>query len=412
MALNVINEAKRCLNCKKPMCRTGCPINTSIPDVIQMFLHGEINEAGKTLFNNNPLSMICSLICNHENQCEGHCVMNRKGAPVQFSSIENYISSNYFDKLKFENIPKNGIKAGIIGAGPAGITIAIILAQKGYDITIFESKDKIGGVLRYGIPEFRLPKNIIDKYRDKMESLGIKIRPNTAIGTTITVDDMFRDGYKAIFIGTGVWKPNMLHIKGETLGNVHFAINYLVNPDAYNLGKSLNIIGAGNAAMDVARTALRHGCEKVTVFSRNDHLAASPREVEYAKIDGVEFVVHVEPVEIVDKGVIMSELECDGYGHLDAILGTEKLYEADSTIIAISQGPNSRIVSNTTGLEVNDRGLLVTNKYGETTRDGIFASGDVVRGAKTVVEAVKYSKQVAEVMHEYMQGMPLEEIKI
>ena len=377
-----------------------------------MFLHGEINEAGKTLFENNPLSIICSLICNHENQCEGHCVMNRKGAPVQFSSIENYISSNYFDKLKFGEIKKNGIKAGIIGAGPAGITIAIILAQKGYDITIFESKEKIGGVLRYGIPEFRLPKNIIDKYRDKMESLGIKIRPNTAIGTTITVDDMFRDGYKAIFIGTGVWKPNMLHIKGETLGNVHFAINYLVNPDAYNLGKSLNIIGAGNAAMDVARTALRHGCEKVTVFSRNDHLAASPREVEYAAIDGVEFVTHVEPIEIVDKGVIMSELECDGYGHLSAILGTEKLYKADSTIIAISQGPNSRIVSNTTGLEVNDRGLLVTNQYGETTRDGIFASGDVVRGAKTVVEAVKYSKQVAEVMHEYMQGLPLDEIKV
>ena len=412
MALNVINEAKRCLNCKKPMCRTGCPINTSIPDVIQMFLHGEINEAGKTLFNNNPLSMICSLICNHENQCEGHCVMNRKGAPVQFSSIENYISSNYFDKLKFENIPKNGIKAGIIGAGPAGITIAVILAQRGYDITIFESREKIGGVLRYGIPEFRLPKSILERYKEKLIELGIKIRPNTAIGTTISVDDMFRDGYSAIFIGTGVWKPNTLHIKGETLGNVHYAINYLTNPDVYRLGDTVNIIGAGNSAMDVARTALRHGAKKVTVFSRNDHLAASPREVEYAKIDGVEFVVHVEPVEIVDDGVIFVELECDGKGNLSPIRGTENLYQADSTIIAISQGPKSRIVSNTTGLEVNDRGLLVTNKYGETTRDGIFASGDVVRGAKTVVEAVKYSKQVAEVMHEYMQGMPLEEIKI
>lgn len=405
MAINVINEAKRCLNCKKPMCRTGCPINTDIPNVIQMFLNGKITEAGKTLFNNNPLSVICSLICNHENQCEGHCVLNRKGAPVQFSSIENYISSNYFDKLKLECEQKNGKKVGIIGAGPAGITIAVVLAQKGYDITIFESKEKIGGVLRYGIPEFRLPKSILDKYRDKLLDLDIKIRPNTAIGTTITVDDMFRDGYKAIFVGTGVWKPNMLHIKGETLGNVHFAINYLVNPDAYTLGKSLNIIGAGNSAMDVARTALRHGCEKVTVFSRNDHLAASPREVEYAKIDGVDFVVHVEPIEIVDKGVVMIELECDGYGHLEPIIGTEKLYPADSTIIAISQGPNSRIVSNTTGLEVNERGLLVTNTYGETTREGIFAAGDVVRGAKTVVEAVNYSKHVAEAMDEYIKGL-------
>lgn len=405
MALNVIYEAKRCLNCKKPMCRQGCPINTSIPDVIQMFLKGEINKAGKTLFENNPLSVICSMICNHENQCEGHCVMNRKGAPVQFSSIENYISSHYFDKLKFDVKEKIDKKVGIIGAGPAGITIAIMLAQKGYDITLFESKEKIGGVLRYGIPEFRLPKTLIDKYREKLEQLGIKVRPNVAIGTTITVDDMFRDGYKAIFVGTGVWKPNMLHIKGETLGNVHFGINYLVNPDSYNLGKSLNIIGAGNAAMDVARTALRHGCEKVTVFSRNDHLAASPREVEYAAIDGVDFVTHVEPMEIVDKGVVMIELECDGYGHLEPIIGTEKLYPADSTIISISQGPNSRIVSNTKGLEVNDRGLLVTNKYGETTREGIFAGGDVVRGAKTVVEAVKYSKEVAEVMHEYLQGL-------
>lgn len=405
MSVNIISEAKRCLNCKKPMCRTGCPINTAIPDVIQMFLQGDINKAGETLFNNNPLSVICSLICNHENQCQGHCVLNRKGTPIQFSSIENYISENYFAKLSFKDIKKNGMRAGIIGSGPAGLTIALLLAQRGYDITIFESKEKIGGVLRYGIPDFRLPKTLLDRYYDKLMELGIKIRPNTSIGTTISIDDMFRDGYKAIFIGTGVWKPNMLHIKGETLGNVHFAINYLTNPDVYNLGKSLNIIGAGNSAMDVARTALRHGCEKVTVFSRNDHLAASPKEVEYAKIDGVDFVVHVEPIGIVDKGVVMIELECDGYGHLEPIIGTEKLYEADSTIIAISQGPQDRIVSTTSGLDTNERGLLVTNSFGETTRDGLFASGDVVSGAKTVVEAVNYSKLVADAMDKYMQGL-------
>lgn len=295
------------------------------------------------------------------------------------------------------------MKAGIIGSGPAGITIAVILAQRGYDITIFESREKIGGVLRYGIPEFRLPKSILERYKEKLIELGIKIRPNTAIGTTISVDDMFRDGYSAIFIGTGVWKPNTLHIKGETLGNVHYAINYLTNPDVYRLGDTVNIIGAGNSAMDVARTALRHGAKKVTVFSRSDHLAASQREVDYAKIDGVEFVVHVEPVEIVDDGVIFVELECDGKGNLSPIRGTENLYQADSTIIAISQGPKDRIVSTTTGLEVNEKGLLVTNTFGETTRDGIFASGDVVRGAKTVVEAVAYSKQVADAMDDYMK---------
>lgn len=331
--------------------------------------------------------------------------MNRKGSPVHISSIENYISENYFDKLSFSGIEKNGLKAGIIGSGPAGITIAVILAQRGYDITIFESREKIGGVLRYGIPEFRLPKSILERYKEKLIELGIKIRPNTAIGTTISVDDMFRDGYSAIFIGTGVWKPNTLHIKGETLGNVHYAINYLTNPDVYRLGDTVNIIGAGNSAMDVARTALRHGAKKVTVFSRSDHLAASQREVDYAKIDGVEFVVHVEPVEIVDDGVIFVELECDGKGNLSPIRGTENLYQADSTIIAISQGPKDRIVSTTTGLEVNEKGLLVTNTFGETTRDGIFASGDVVRGAKTVVEAVAYSKQVADAMDDYMKGL-------
>lgn len=405
MAINVIDEAKRCLNCKKPMCREGCPIKTPIPTMIHTFLEGDINAAGEMVFENNPMSMVCSLICNHENQCEGHCVLNHKGAPVHISSIENYISDNYFDKLMFSGIEKNGMKAGIIGSGPAGITIAIILAQRGYDITIFEAKEKIGGVLQYGIPEFRLPKTILARYKRKLWELGIKIRPNTSIGTTISVDDMFRDGYSAIFIGTGVWRPNTLHIKGETLGNAHYAINYLTNPDVYRLGDTVNIIGAGNSAMDVARTALRHGAKKVRVFSRSDHLAASPREVDYAKIDGVEFIVHVEPVEIVDDGVIFVELECDGKGNLSPIHGTENLYPADSTIIAISQGPRDRIVSTTTGLEVNEQGLLVTNTFGETTRDGIFAAGDVVRGAKTVVEAVAYSKQVADAMDEYMKGL-------
>ena len=195
----------------------------------------------------------------------------------------------------------------------------------------------------------------------------------------------------------------MLHIKGETLGNVHYAINYLTNPEVYQLGKSLNVIGAGNSAMDVARTALRNGCKTVTVFSRSDHLAASSREVEYAKYDGVQFEVHMEPVKITDQGVWFIKLECNGNGNLVPIAGTEKLYPADSTIIAISQGPKDRIISTTTGLDVNKNGLLVTNTYGETTRPGIFASGDVVRGAKTVVEAVSYSKKVADAMDVYIK---------
>lgn len=405
MAYHVLNEANRCLKCKKPMCMEGCPIHTPIPDMIRTLLDGDIDAAGKMLFENNPLSLVCSLICNHENQCEGHCVLNRKGSPVHASYIENYISNYYFDRLEFGDIKKNGKKIAIIGSGPAGITIAIILARRGYDITMFEGKEQIGGVLRYGIPEFRLPKSILDRYKEKLLELGIKIRPNTLIGGGIKVDDLFRDGYLAVFIGIGVWRPNTLRIKGESLGNVHYAINYLTNPDVYRLGEKVNIIGAGNSAMDVARTALRHGAREVTICSRHDYFAASEHEVNYARLEGVKFKMHIEPIEIVDEGVIFAELECDGKGNLSKIPGTEYLERADSTIIAISQGADNMLVANTDGLDVTDRGLLVTNTFGQTTRDGIFASGDVVNGARTVVEAVKYSKLVADAIDEYVQGL-------
>ena len=405
MAFNIITEARRCLNCKNPMCVKGCPISTQIPDVISTFLNGDIDEAGRMLFENNPLSVICSLICNHDNQCEGHCVLGVKSTPVHFSSIEHYISDSYFDKLEVGETEEKGQRVGVIGGGPAGIAIAIILARRGYDITIFESREKIGGVLRYGIPEFRLPKQFIERYKKYLLALGIKIRPNTAIGITITVDDMFRDGYSAVFIGTGVWRPNTLRIKGESLGNVHYAINYLTNPDVFTLGESVNVIGAGNSAMDVARTALRHGCKRVTVFSRSEHMAAALSEIEYAKYDGVEFVTGVEPVEITDDGTVFIKCEKNSEGKRVQIEGTETFYPATSTIIAVSQGPRNRIVSSTTGLDINDKGLLVTNTYGKTTSDGIFAAGDVVLGARTVVEAVNYSKQVANTMDEYLKSL-------
>ena len=240
MALHVMDEANRCLQCKVPQCQKGCPINTNIPMAIHLLKENKLNEAGKMLFENNPLTTVCSLICNHENQCEGHCVLGRKGAPVHFSTIENYISSTYANQMTEGPKPSNGMRVAIIGSGPAGITIAIILARYGYQVTIFEGKDKIGGVLRYGIPEFRLPKTVLDDIEYRHLALkGIKIRPNTTIGGAIGIDDLFRDGYKSIFIGTGVWKPNSLHIKGETFGNVHFGINYLNNPDSYHLGELL-----------------------------------------------------------------------------------------------------------------------------------------------------------------------------
>lgn len=406
MALHVMDEANRCLGCKVPQCQKGCPISTPIPQIIRMLKDNKLDEAGRTLFENNPLTTVCSLVCNHENQCEGHCVLGKKGAPVHFSTIENYISSTYAHKMTEGPKPSNGTRVAIIGSGPAGLTIAIILARYGYDVTIFEGKDKIGGVLRYGIPEFRLPKSVLDdfKYRH-LDLKGIKFRPNTHIGGAIGIDDLFRDGYKAIFVGTGVWKPNALHIKGETLGHVHFGINYLNNPDSYNLGQKVIVIGAGNAAMDVARTAIRKGVRDLTCFSITKKVAASHHEFSYAQLEGVQFEYNKAPVEITDEGVIFKDVEEQEDGSFTDVPDSQKLYKADSVIISISQGPQNRIVTTTQGLEADKKGLLVADETGHTSRPGIFASGDVVNGARTVVEAVAHSKIVAESMHQYMQSL-------
>lgn len=402
MAIHVVNEARRCLHCKVPQCRMGCPIDTPIPDMIQMFLHNQKEKAGELVFQNNPLSVICSLVCDHEKQCEGHCVLGRKGVPVHISSIENYISDAYLDHLDLQRASPKGKRVAIIGSGPAGITISVLLAQRGYDVTLFESRDRIGGVLRYGIPAFRLPKLILDRYKDQLIRLGIKIRPNTAIGSSLTVDDLQRDGYKAIFIGTGVWRPKKLGIKGESLGHVHFAIDYLVDPDVYDLGNQLVVIGAGNSAMDVARTALRKGVRHVSMFCRSNRAAASSREIDYAIADGVELLYGMNTVEITEKGVIYQKAAFDEDGNVTE-LNEPQLFPADSVVVAISQGAQNRIVSTTEGLNTTPRGLLDTDAQGRTSRAGIFASGDVVLGARTVVEAVRYSKQVADAMDEYLQ---------
>lgn len=410
MALHVMDEANRCLGCKVPQCQKGCPINTPIPEVIKLLKEHKLDEAGWMLFENNPLTTVCSLICNHENQCEGHCVLGRKGAPVHFSTIENYISSAYASKMTAGPHPSNGIKVAIVGSGPAGITIAILMARYGYQVTIFEGQDKIGGILRYGIPEFRLPKTVLDdiQYRH-LEMKGIKIRPNTRIGAAIGIDDLFRDGYKAIFIGTGVWKPNTLHIKGETFGHVHFGINYLNNPDSYKLGEKVIVIGAGNAAMDVARTAMRKGSRDITCFSITQKVAASQYEFSYAKLEGIQFEYNKKPVEITDEGVIFRDVVEDEDHNLTEVPGSDTLYPANSVIISISQGAQNTIVSTTTGLDTNQRGLLLADETGHTTRPGIFASGDVVNGARTVVEAVAHSEVVAQAMHEYIQSLPNED---
>lgn len=412
MAIHVLEEAERCLQCKNPQCMKGCPISTPIPTAIRLLREGHVDEAGKLLFENNPLTTVCCRVCNHENQCESHCVLGRKGAPVHFSAIEEYISDLYGSRMSDTHIESNGIRVAIIGAGPAGLAIAVILAQRGYDVTIFENHDKIGGVLRYGIPEFRLPKRVLDDFQTRhLEANGVKLRFNTTIGQAISIDDMFEDGYRAVFAGTGVWRPHALRIPGETLGNVHYGINYLANPDSFKLGRRVAVIGVGNAAMDVARTVLRHGAEHVTCYAQSSHVAASKHERSYAELEGVEFVLNRAPVRITEEGPIFIETtgsEVSENGEpptLRAVEGTEKLYPADSVIISAGQRPLDRLVSTTEGLETNTRGLLHTDLEGHTTKPGVFACGDVSTGARTVVEAVSDAKRVADAMDRYMQGL-------
>lgn len=416
---NVINEiyshnlaeADRCLLCKSPKCQTFCPINTPIPHVISLYKAGKLDEAGEVLFQNNPLSIVCSMVCVHEDQCKGNCVLNAKGQPVEFHKIEEEISKAYFESRVLEKSTRVKGRIAIIGGGPAGITISFILAQKGYDVTIFEAHSKIGGVLRYGIPEYRLSNTVVDTIEDKLIEAGVKIRPNTLIGPVITLDRLFEDGYKAAFIGTGVWNPKPLIIKGETLGNVHYAIDYLKSPEHYRVGDSVAVIGAGNVALDAARSAIRNGAKTVTIIYRKgfDDMPATQLEIKEALDDGISFELYKYPIEIKEDGVIIGNVErskdAEGKEVFKQRPEQSNLFKADTTIIAISQSPRNNIVSNTTELNTTRMGLLITDNEGRTTKRGTFASGDVVTGARTVVEAIAHAKVVAGTIDAYCESL-------
>lgn len=400
-------EADRCLLCKNARCKANCPISTEIPEVIRLFKEGKLDEAGEILFENNPLSAVCAIVCPHEDQCKGNCIRGIKGEPIPFCEMEEFISLKYLKNVKLEKVGNRDERIAIIGAGPAGITLSIILARKGFKVTLFDAHEKIGGVLRYGIPEYRLHNSIIDRYEEILIELGVKIRPNTLIGPVLTLDKLFFDGYKAVFIGTGVWNPKILNIKGESLGNVHYAIDYLKSPNVYNLGKKVAVIGAGNVAMDAARVAKRNGAEEVYILYRKgfENMPCTRAELEEAKEDDVNFELFKAPIELTEQGVkyieTKNEVSEDGKVSTITIEGTEGMFECDSVIIAVSQSPRKNIVANTTGLDTNKWGLLLTDDKGHTTRNGVFASGDVVTGANTVVHAVSYAKIVAESIEEY-----------
>lgn len=402
-------EAQRCLKCKNAMCSKNCPAKTAIPEVVDLFLNGNIKKAGEILFHNNPLSAVTSVICPHERNCAGHCVRGLKGEPVMFYRVEEYVSRFYLETLEIPEIKKNGIKVAVAGAGPAGITMSLLLLMNGYDVTLFEAQDNIGGVLRYGIPPFRLSRDILEMYKDIMLRMGLHFRPNTRIGTNIMIDDLFPDGYKAVFVSTGTGRPNKLGLIGETLGHVHFAVDYLKSPEAFELGPRVAVVGAGNVAIDAARTAIRRAHSHVNIlhFMGEENMTANRDEVEMAQLEGVEFTHYAQAVRILEDRVRC--VRVNRVEHEDGSVSFEEDYSdvfdvpTDSVIIAIGQGPGADMKA--AGVKLTQRGLFDVNENGETNTPGVFAAGDIVSGPKTVVEAVAFTKKVFARMEEYLKSV-------
>ena len=403
----LLAEANRCLKCKVPKCKKACPISTDIPTIMNLFLEGRELDAAKVLFENNPLSAICSVVCPHENNCYGNCVLGIKKTPISFYKIEQHISGNYISNCEINRPEPNGKKIAVIGAGPAGISMSIFMAQKGFNVTLMEAQDQIGGVLRYGIPDFRLPRERVDAYREVLRKLGVSVKPNCHIGSNLLLEDMFNDGYDAIFLAVGTAKPNRLGLLGETLGHVHFAIDFLKSPKAYDLGKTVAVIGAGNVAMDVARTAMRQpGVEKVILLNNRREEDVTATKVEYAETleEGVDCRHLISVLRITEDGLVAVDVDVvegeNGIMYEENMLSRHNI-QADSVVLAIGQGPASTL-SDKAQIETTLRGLFKVDENGMTNIPGVFAAGDVVSGPKTVVQAVAHTKQVAEQMIKYL----------
>ena len=417
-----MEEATRCLNCKNAKCIEGCPVSINIPAFVQEVKEGNIEEAYKIIGQSSALPAICGRVCPQESQCEGKCIRGIKGDPVSIGKLERFVADYALEHdIKPEGAKEqNGHKVAVIGSGPSGLTCAGDLAKMGYDVTVFEALHELGGVLVYGIPEFRLPKQkVVAKEIEKVKELGVKFETNVVIGKSTTIDQLIEEeGFEAVFIGSGAGLPMFMGIPGENANEVFSANEYLTRSNlmkafdsSYDTpiaaGKKVAVVGGGNVAMDAARTAKNHGASNVTVVYRKgfEDMTATKAEIKDAKEDGVNFELFKAPVEITDEGVIFIDTKKldDERKTMVNIEGSEKLINADSVIIAISQSPKNNIVSNTKNIDTNKYGLLVTDDEGHTTREGVFASGDVVTGAKTVVEAVANAKKVANSIEEYLK---------
>ncbi|MDE6341315.1 MAG: NAD(P)-dependent oxidoreductase [Muribaculaceae bacterium] len=414
-----IREAQRCLHCKVPGCKKGCPISNDIPDWISELAHGNFGNAIHIIHNRSNLPAVCGRVCAHERQCEGNCVLAKKGEAIHIGKLERFVAD--FDSeagWSHENIPeKTRGRVAVIGSGPAGLTIAGDLARKGFDVEIFEMGVEPGGVLTFGIPEYRLPKEVVKREIRKIEKLGVKIHLRATVGPNLTIDQIFEKGFDAIFMGTGTSRPKTLPIEGGKHPGVRQAIWFLRRVSLYNSGMMtkeevmvgdgdrIAVVGCGNTAMDAARSALRMGASEVTVIYHRDisRMAALRSEYDEAVAEGVKFLWNTNVVKVNGgEGLRLKSIvtETDG-------VQTEM--PLDRLMLAVGSSPASRIVDSTEGIEVDDKGYVLTREtpYGMTTRKGVFAGGDVTKRPATVVHAMQDAKRVAESIEKYVDAIKL-----
>jgi len=426
-------EADRCLQCKHQPCVAGCPVNIPIPQFIQQIYDGNIDEAYNIITSENMLPSICGRVCPQESQCEAVCVMGIKHQPVAIGRLERFVGDYKIAKneeIEHTEPVKGATKVAVVGSGPAGITAAGELANRGYDVTLFEALHETGGVLSYGIPDFRLPSDIIKKEIDNIIKNGVKIETNVIIGKSLTIEDLQDDGFKAIFLGSGAGLPRFMNIPGENLNGVYSANEFLTRSNlmkAYNfpktattpilVGEKVAVIGGGNVAMDAARTALRLGSEKVYIIYRRSEkeLPARDEEVEHAKEEGIAFKLLTNPVSILGEDGKVSAIEClkmelgepDDSGRRRPIPIKDSNYEieVDTVIVAIGQSPNKLISDTTPGLDVQKWGGIIVNEETlETTKKGVYAGGDNVSGAATVILAMGAGKKAAKAIDKALKG--------